>query len=186
MKAIYILFILGIASACSTTKELTPSVIRQIDARHALIENKNYEFKADRAYPMPSDPLQQLASRRLLGMGSTSGMIQLQGTPNFLRVIHDSVVMQLPFYGVRQLSGGFSTPTGFEASSTVTDYKVLQNKKKQTEIVTFSVKEGTEVYDVTMTVFPSLKTDIVVNSSQRSTIRYEGALTSYTQIEVAN
>lgn len=179
MKAIYILFILGIASACSSTKELSPMDVQQIESRNALTATKSYTFVATRAFPMASGPLQQLANRRLLGMENTSGMIQLQGNSNYLHILKDSVSMFLPFYGERQMGAAIGKSAGIEVMGSISDYNVLPDSKKNTEVIRFSAREGSERYDVTMTVFPSLKTDVVVTSTQRTTIRYEGRLSPY-------
>lgn len=116
----------------------------------------------------------------LLPPGSNVSRIDLTGNSNYLKIDGDSISAYLPFYGERQLGGGYSNRTvGIEIDGEYRDLKVTKGKKDSKEI-RFSAKDKNstnENYNVYIQVFSNKTSNITINSSHRTRIRYSGKMT---------
>lgn len=172
MKSLY--FILGVViisvfSCGSSKSSATPA---EIEALTTLIEKRNFRIECDNAYPTASIAMQKAA--RLLPAGSSASVVSLIGNSNYLVISGDSITSFLPYYGERQMSAGYGgDDSAIQFKGTLKNYKVVERKNNSYDI-SFEAKSFSENFRVTITMFTNLKSDIVVNGSSRSQIRYSG------------
>jgi len=167
--AVFTAMILG----CSSSKpKATASQIQHLDR---LVAEKSMRFKGDWAIPLATNSLNQLSNAGLIPPGSNSSRINLIGNFNFLEIKGDSVIAQLPYYGERQIAGGYGQQNvGIEFKGLAKKFVVEKDERSMGYTINFTVSEDSEVYDIAMRIFPNLKTNININSTQRLTIGYQG------------
>jgi hypothetical protein len=56
------------------------------------------------------------------------------------------------------------------------NYRTSFDEKKQRTRISFDMKEDSEHYDVSIEIFPSKRAYVGINSSQRSSINYDGVV----------
>lgn len=162
--------------SCSGTKTVSEQDKNNLVKVTELLDSKHFSVEAQWAYPLTTGSLTQLANAGLLGNGNNASRINLQGNSNFLRIKNDSVHMYLPYYGERRVGGGYNSNNGVEARNVMSNYEVKDHSKKNAKVITFNVSEKTETYNIIITTFSNKSTNIVVNSNQRASIRYNGEL----------
>lgn len=175
MKNVLFLVLLCSLASCSSTKT-SPAREAQAARVQELINNKKININAVWAHPQPDNVLNQLGANNLLGAGNTAGRIYLLGSSQTFKLINDSAQVYLPFYGERRLSGGYNSSNAVEFSGPVTDFKSEKNEKKKRTELSFTAQETGENYNVNIDIYDSGRASIVVNSTHRSFIRYEGEL----------
>ena len=128
--------------------------------------------------------MNSIASSGLLLPGNSGSNISLIANPNYLKMMFDSVAAYLPYFGERQLSGGYSVTNAIEFKGLPDKLKIARNSKKGTYTIGFTIKKKSEVYQITVTFFNSLASHITINSSQRNFIRYIGKVSVLPREEV--
>ncbi|SEK44838.1 protein of unknown function [Aquimarina amphilecti] len=174
MRAVFLLFVLGsFLIGCSGAKIVAPTA--QSEALEALIAKKSFTIESDWMYPLATSSMNTIANSGLLPPGSTVNGISLIGNQNYVRVHGDSISMELPFYGERQLPGQFTRNEGGIVFKGVPDrYEVTKDEKRQRHMIKFTVKNNRESYRVMVTLYPNWTSNININSSHRTSIRYRG------------
>ncbi|WP_339696465.1 DUF4251 domain-containing protein [uncultured Marixanthomonas sp.] len=99
--------------------------------------------------------------------------ISLIGNTNYLTVNKEHVSAYLPFYGQRQI-GNVLKGGAIEFEGTPKDVQLIYNQRKKSSIISFTISEKGENYQVTVTLYDNKNSRITVNSSQRDLMRYEG------------
>jgi len=151
----------------------------KIDHLNKLISDRSYEINADWAFPLMTQGLTSLADSGLFMPGSNANRIDLMGNFNFLKVIGDSVAVSLPYFGERRMGGGYGTiDNGINFSGIPNKYSVEWDEKKNRYQIKMEVIQKTETLEFNISVFPSLKADINVNSTHRTSISFTGDLKS--------
>ncbi len=113
----------------------------------------------------------------LLPNGSTVGSISLIGNDNYLKIIKDSIAMDIPYYGEQQLSSSSSYGTsgiGLAYNGIPEKFSETFNKKRNRYVLKYTMKAKTEILDIILYLYPNYSTTLSVNSSHRSTINYNG------------
>ncbi len=101
--------------------------------------------------------------------------IDLNSGTNHIEVKKDSTNASLQFFGeVRSI--GFKSEGGIVFDNVIKNYKVKYNDKKRRIQISFSARNKTENFEVSMTVHKSGFTFVDIFSSFRSGIKYEGTL----------
>jgi len=169
----------------SAKKSIEPTA--KTKALDALVSQKNFTMQADWAYPLVTSSLTSIANSRLLPPGSMVNSISLIGNVNHLRVYGDSISIDLPYYGERQIAGGYNTRRGGIVWKGIPDdFEVIKNEKKQRHLIKFSVNDIQESYRVIITLYPNWQSDVNITSSHRTAIRYKGAISrkdKYTSLD---
>lgn len=141
-----------------------------------LITKQAFDIESRWAQPMATSAYNQ-AVNGLLPPGSTTGQINLVGNTNYLRVIKDSVSAYLPYFGERQMGGNYGgTNGGIQFEGIPEDLEITPTDKNRYNI-RFSINDkenNSENYKVYIEIFYDLNANIVINSSQRLSIRYRG------------
>ncbi len=167
--------------ACKTSEQAAQQgSADDLQALTELLEGKQYKIEVEAVIPQHTAASLQVTNKLLLpGTVNTAGRIDTRGQGHYLEMRQDSVAMRLPFIGeVRQTRGDLysSGQQGVKVNDVYTDYKLKADTKRKRMTVTFVAEEAGEAYDVTMTVFPSKRALIMLASTHRNFISYQGRL----------
>lgn len=175
--SIWLILALALVFGCGTGTRVVdnPETLAEFTR---FVEQKSFEFTANTAHPMPTQAFYSVANSGILPPGSTSGAIQLIGISNFIKIQGDSISGILPFYGERQFGGGPTSKTGIEFEGVPSAYKQTYNAKKKRYEIVFDISNETEQHQINMILFPNKSANVSVNSNQRNSIRFIGAVTA--------
>lgn len=144
-----------------------------------LITEKVFEIESQWALPMTTSAYSQVANSGLLPPGSSAGRVSIIGGSNYFRMQKDSVFAYLPYFGERQMGGGYgSNNGGIQFEGIPKKLEITVNKKGGYNIK-FSIddKENiTETYKVYIKVSNNLNTNMSISSNQRLSIKYRGRI----------
>ena len=171
----FLVWMIVFTISCTSSKMHTTA---EVKALKDIMNDSVFEFEAQTANPMMTQGMNSISNAGLLPPGSTSGMIQLLGITNYLKVKGDSVMANLPFYGERRFGGGYGSSTGIEFEGIPTSYTQVYNEEKNRYDIRFDISNDMEVYQVNLAVFPSMTANVSVASNQRNVIRYSGTIRS--------
>lgn len=169
---LYLLIFTSCASVAVPTaqEELEQAIITQ------KIEQRDLRVNVTWAYPQGDNVINQLSINNGLGLGNTTGRIQLEGSGSYLAITKDSVRAYIPYYGERRIVSGLNVTNAIEFSGVPDTYELDYNEKKKRSEISFTVDGGNEQYDVQVEIFNSNRVRIAVNSTHRVFIRYDGTL----------
>ena len=176
MKLNYIglLLLLAIFYSCGGSKAMIGTAAEK-EQLQQLIATKEFEINATWAVPRVTNSFLQVANSGLLPGGSSASNINLIGNPNYLKFKKDSVFIALPYYGERQMGGGYNTNTiGINFEGNYEDYQENYIAAKQYYTIDFTVRNGTESLDFSIRLYDNLKTNMMVTSSHRTPIGFDG------------
>ncbi len=165
-----------IIGSCGSTQSIlgTPQEKAMVDS---LIANRAFRIVNQWALPTMSTSMMKLSSSGILGPGNSGQRIDLSGNGNYLEIKGDSVRAFLPFFGERQMGGGYNADGGgIRFDQVANDISFHYDESKNIHIVRFSAKDGSESFEVTLNVFSNKKSSLLVSSSQRDMIRYQGTI----------
>jgi Domain of unknown function (DUF4251) len=124
-----------------------------------LVRSGSFEFKAQRALPQKGS------------------QIDLTTRENFMKVLGGEVSAELPFFGRAFNAGMASTGSGIRFAGSPENYQVEENDKKQRVIIKFKIGGKAENFDCTLSISSLENASLVVISSQRSSMNYNGKVT---------
>ncbi len=181
-KNIIILPILGgLMYSCSSSSKISDSDNKQLDD---LVSGERFEIISDRAFPLATTSLNNVLNSGLLPPGNSAGQISLIGNPNHFKVMGDSVAIYLPYYGERQMGGGYNNNgPGIEFKGIPKRMKITKDEQKQRYTIQVEVKDESENITFNIMLFPNFTSMINVNSSQRFSIRYSGSVKAISEGE---
>lgn len=171
----YIVLLIGIISilSCGTSREVSPEKTARLET---LVERRNFEIQPEWAMPLVTNSLTQIANTTLFQPGDTASQINIQGNSNFLRFEKDSVYADLPYFGERQMGGGYNRNTGIQFKGVPKDLEITKEQEKNYYAIRFNISEDTENFQISLRLYPNSNALIQVNSSHRNTISYRGKL----------
>ncbi len=103
------------------------------------------------------------------------GRINMMSNPNYLKIENETADVFLPYFGVVQ-TPNLMGKGGIEFSGEVNDYKVDFNDKKQKTLIRFNARNGSESFTINLTVFKNGNASLMVSSSGRNSISYDGKI----------
>lgn len=169
------LFVFIVVYGCGTTQSTVSDEDRKELAN--LVEEKKFRIENDWANPTVTNAMMQVG--QILGPQNNASRINLMSNPNFLEVDGDHVKAYLPYFGERQMGGGYNTnETGIKFDQVAEDMEIhyLEAKKKYKMTFKANNTNSNEAYNITLEVFFNKKTSLIINSTERNSIRYEGTL----------
>lgn len=178
-KILFIIVLITVFSGCGTANSRDTS--RNSTILKEMVENKTFEIISKRAHPLMTSAMQQLGNAGLFGNGSTAGSIDLTTHTNYLRMKNDSISANLPFYGERQMGGGYDNASGIEFNGVPKNLQITTSENQSYEI-RFNINDknsSTENYQVYIKLSPNLSSNIVIRSSHRSNIQYVGHVQNF-------
>ncbi|MBO0323176.1 DUF4251 domain-containing protein [Muricauda sp. CAU 1633] len=166
------------AMGCGGTK--TTASAEEIEALDNLVANRSFEIQARWARPMPSQALNSISNAQLLPNGSNASRIDITGNASYLRLVGDQVEADLPYYGERQMSGGYDPQrTGIQFEGPPENLQIERNSKTMGYTMRFNINNGIESFQVVAQLMPSRASSFSIVSSHRTQIRYEGTLSEF-------
>ncbi|MGB5430830.1 DUF4251 domain-containing protein [Eudoraea sp.] len=139
-----------------------------------LVTKKSFQIESEMAQPSTNNAMNSVANSRLFLPGNSGSNINLTGNPNYLKVKGDTVSAYLPYFGVQQVTAGYGTGSAIEFNGIPDNWKSRRNAKKNSYEVTFTIRRDTEVFQVSLTMYPNLTSHMHINSAQRNFIKYLG------------
>ena len=121
----------------------------------ALVESKNFEFRADRAIPT--------------GFRS----VDLTTNPNYIRFSPDTIVSEMPFFG-RAYSVPYGGDAGLKFEGKPERFTV--EKKKKNYSVEAKVKTNSDYYTINLTISFDGGASMSVTCNNRASISYNGEI----------
>jgi hypothetical protein len=168
------IFAVSFLTSCkSTVAPLTAAEWAELDK---LVEDRNFSMEARWAEPTPDNSLNQMANAGLLPPGSSPSRINLEGNANYFRMKGDSVAVQLPFWGERQVIQAYGSAEGITYEGPVDDLEVVKNESQSRYDVNFTLRNESERLQCNLKIFKGNRALLTVNSTQRNSIRYEGTI----------
>lgn len=175
MKNIYLLWVFLIVSCSSSKQIVAPNA--ESKALDALLATKQFRIESDWALPQGTQSMNAIANSGLLGVGNNAASINLIGNSNFLEFKNDSIAADLPYFGERQMGGGYGSENGVKFNGVPEKYSLVKNDKNQRYQMKFSIDgDTTEFFNVIINFFPNMAVIININSSQRTGINYQGTV----------
>lgn len=161
---------------CSTSKK----AVAANPTLDTLVSEQSFKFKLQNVQPQVTTALMQLSNSGIIQPGNTIGNINVAGQGYFLRMEGDQVKANMPYYGERQMGGGYDSDTGIEFDGPAKDLKIEKNELKQRYDISFTVDGSSENYFVTLYVTSNFKSEVWVRSSHRNRIRFTGVVSELT------
>jgi len=149
-----------------------------------LVSQKSFIIESKLAQPSTNNAMNSAASSGLFLPGNSGSNIDLTGNPNYLKVQGDTVSAYLPYFGVQQISAGYGTGSAIEFNGIAEKWKTTRNAKKNSYDITFTIRQDTEVYQISLTLYPNLTSHLHINSAQRNFIKYLGKVSELAKEEV--
>ncbi len=174
IKRIVLLCLIGTLWSCGSAEDAVSTSLKNQELAN-LLEQKSFLIESEWAQPMGTKAMNSIASSGLFMPGSSGSNISLIGNPNYLKVEGDTISAYLPFFGERQMTGGYGA-NAIEFKGFPENFKSSKNSKKNSYTLLFNINDNIEAYQVTITVFNNLTSYIQINSSYRSYIRYIGKI----------
>ncbi|MFP2994740.1 DUF4251 domain-containing protein [Spongiivirga sp. MCCC 1A20706] len=180
VMAVICLLIGGCAS--NSVAKVSEEQQRQFDN---MIENENFEIVFKSAQPMNNTGMQAVANAGLLAPGSNLARIDLLTTPNYIRKIGDSLSASLPYYGERQIGGGYnnSNEVGINFDGVPEDISIVKNENTGSYKMSYTINNKSENFIVNTTLFPNNTVNTTIASSHRRIINYRGVVSVYAKSE---
>lgn len=188
-KYISIVMIISILfwSCGSTYDSAGNSRESQLNELRELLDTKSFKFMAETAHPMQTYAVTQVTNALLRNTGNTSGTIFLTGRGDYLKVMGDTITAELSYFGeLRMVSSIDPRDSGINFTGELSNFSIKESKKKKKLNVEFDVKTKIDKYNIIMQLYPSQRANIVVNSSNRTSIRYEGEIVRLDKKEKAS
>ncbi|WP_323788876.1 DUF4251 domain-containing protein [Psychroserpens sp.] len=173
IKTYIYLFVILVIYACGSSKtEVTSEQLLELDL---LVNNKNFEIISDKAYPHSIRSINRLQNLGLIRPGNSVSRINLSGNSNYLKVVGDSVYVELPYFGERQSNVAYNgSNSSISVENVMQNYKVEKNVDGNYFNISFDAKNQTETFSFSISVYPNLDTTIFLTSTSRFSIRYSG------------
>jgi len=176
----YIVLLTSIACASSKNN----ATAEEIAALDQMISNKQFEIQANWAQPMATQSFNSIANAGLLPPGSTASRIDISGTGGYFRMVGDSVMADLPFFGERRMGGYYNqNKTGIIFEGIPKDLSFSPNKKGVGQTMRFTISEKSEGFQVIAQLYPNGTARLTVSSTHRTNMWYQGNLSEYKEEE---
>lgn len=165
---IYSLFVLLLG--CTTSKKAVESHA----AIPTLMAQRNFEMQIRSAEPQVTQAMAQIANSGFLPPGNTIGRIDVTGQGFFIRVKGDSVSANLPYFGERQMGGGFGDNPGITFNTVPEKLEITKDEGKKRYQIKFTANTTMESLGIYAEVSENGSGTASIRSSHRNRIRYSG------------
>ncbi|WP_299779300.1 DUF4251 domain-containing protein [uncultured Formosa sp.] len=99
--------------------------------------------------------------------------ISLIGNPNFLKVNDSISKADMPYFGVAHMAS-YGGDGGIKFDGLHKEYTLQYNDKKRTGTVKYAISNDSEKFNITLTVYSLETASLVVYSSNRNSITFDG------------
>ena len=125
LKFIVVLIMLGLFQACVSSSVVATE--EQKAKLELMMNDKSFNIESQVAYPMPSSGMNAVSNLNLLPYGSSATRIDIAMTANHIKLMNDSLNINLPYYGERQMGSGYSEKQGIDISKTANHIKLMND-----------------------------------------------------------
>ena len=139
-----------------------------------MMEQKAFEISIRSAEPQLTQAMGQIANSGIMQPGNTIGRIDVAGSGYFIKIDGDSVSADLPYYGERQMGGGYNSDSGIKFDGIGKNLEITKDDLKQSYTLGFSIASNSENYIVRIEVGNNMTSTSNIRSSHRNRIRYSG------------
>ncbi|GAB1857274.1 hypothetical protein MHTCC0001_21100 [Flavobacteriaceae bacterium MHTCC 0001] len=147
---------------------------KDLSTFNGFVDAKAFTITSDWAYPQATNAVVQVLNSQLLAPGSNANAVNLIGNPNFLTIKGDSVSSYLPYFGERQMRVAYGGGDSAIQFNGFVENFITTHGKNNRKILSFQATSNGELFDVTITLFPNLNSQILLRSPYRFFIRYTG------------
>ncbi|WP_245686445.1 DUF4251 domain-containing protein [Psychroflexus sediminis] len=162
-----------IFTSCGNSREYTSDDFKKLDQ---IIQDHYFEIEAEWARPLVTSALIQLDNVGLFAPGDNASQINISGESSHLRFQGVTVIADLPYFGERQMGGGYNNSSGIKFEAKPEELEILKEKTKNQYLIKFNITENTENFKILLIVYPNFKSTLNISSSQRNPISYRGHL----------
>jgi hypothetical protein len=159
------IFIISIIllTSCTGGRETTQTTSRMTQDEESVmdstrlknfIESGSFEFKVIRV---------------------TGQQTQISSGYYFLRIDHGIAESYLPFFG-ESIRYDFSGEGGIVFNTSMTDYKVVYNSKKDFYSITFKIYDPKDQYQIYLDIYKLDNASLRINSTNKSPMSYTGII----------
>lgn len=162
--------LVGMLLGCGATQTL-----KEPNAKlDRMMAEQAFEINIRSAEPQVTQAMAQIANSGILPPGNTIGRIDVAGSGYFIKVEGDSVSAHLPYYGERQMGGGYDSDSGIKFEGIGKNLEIAKDELKQSYTLGFSIASNSENYIVKIAVGTNMTSTASIRSSHRNRIRYSG------------
>lgn len=172
MKILKNILVLLILSGCGISKNEV-----KLDLQKLENDSRTFRIENNWASPMADQTLNQLTT--ILQNGSSGSRINLTGNPNHFEIIGDSLSVDLPYFGVRQMGGGYNNDQGINIEEKFANLRISDAKQNSKILKMNARSKSGENFQFFVQIFQNGNTTIVANGSQRRSISYSGKITDW-------
>lgn len=166
---------LAVVSACKSA--VTPMTAEEQQRLDRIVEDRNFTMIAQWAEPTPDASLNRMASAGILPPGSSPSRINIGENSNYFKMKGDSVFIQLPYYGERQVVKTYGQAEGITYEGLANDLKVNRNVDRNYYDIDFTANDRGENFLCNLRLYGGTRALLTVQSNQRNQIRYDGNIT---------
>lgn len=167
--------LMPIFSGCKSAA--TPLSAEEQQRLDKIMTERNFTMIAQWAEPTPDISINAMASAGLLPPGSSPNRINLGENTNYFTMKGDSVFIQLPYYGERQVVKTYGQAEGIIYEGLANDLKVNRNAERNYYDIDFRAKDRGENFICNFRLYGGQRGLLTVQSNQRNMIRYDGTIT---------
>lgn len=167
-RVFYILFAVILLSCAG--KQITPE---QMVALDQAVTSPQIYFSPEWVIPLDNESVAVLRDLQPAS-GVVAGNRVFVNDGSYIRVGADSIVMNLPYFGRRQVSGSLNGDIGVKVSQKLDDWQEIKSKKIGERILKIRTQHLSETYTVFLTLFSTGRAHLNLNSTHRQSLSYEG------------
>lgn len=179
LKKLLSVVVLVLIMACSTSRK----TIQNNPELDAMMQNREFKIEMNSMQPQVTQALSQIANSGLIQPGNTINRIDLTGSSHNITVIGDSITSDLPYFGERQMGGGYNSDTGIEFDGVPSEFEITKNEKDNSYNLDFTIDSSSETYFVNTKVFTNLSSVTDIRSTHRNWVRFMGTAVKPNQEE---
>lgn len=182
-KLLVTCLVLLLLVACGTSNKIIESSEKS-RAVDEMVADQNMMFAAEWARPFATQALNNVMQNGLTPPGNMTSQINIQGNGSFFKMEGDSVSADLSYYGERRMGGGYGSDNGIVFDGLAKNLKIEKDENKQRHDITFNIAGKGETYRCRLQLYSGQTGTLLVNSSHRNTIRYDGKISAIDTAEV--
>jgi hypothetical protein len=97
--------------------------------------------------------------------------------PNYIHIDQGEADIYLPYFGAVRMSNGLSPEGGIKFTGKLENYTAKYDDEKHRILVTFEIQRGHERHEFNFNMYKAGAATLVVASSRRNSISYNGTIT---------
>ena len=154
LYALWIAGIVWLLGSCTGSKRVLSEEAKMELKKQA--DSRSIKVKAEWAIPLTTNATARVLSSGLMPPGSNVTRINLINTPNAFEIRGDSLYVDLPYYGERQIGNEYPGSKGISFTGLIEGYKSGFENRENAYRITFDTADRVERFDVTLKLYPKM------------------------------